>query len=183
MSYETASTTSQRTPPEAGGTTGARLAASQLPVSLAFWTVSALVVTGAVLSGVLLVTDHAEWWRAFAVASAIGFASSVVAVTPVLVAGSAMRPGVKSPAESSAAVRTLMMGYLAGMMLRMMAVLALLLVSQKVLASPRVATAAFTLAYAMAALSAEVLVLVRAMSKLPVKVPVAKGSASGVAAT
>lgn len=122
-------------------------------VALGYWTIAALVLAGGAMSAILLSTNHPEWWRGFAAATLVGAVSTVIALLPVVVA-------------ARGSVRTLAFGYLVGMLLRMMSVLSLLLVAVMVFNTPRVPTAIFTLAYALAGLTAEVLVLVRAMSNM-----------------
>lgn len=133
-------------------------------IALVYWTVASVVLTGGVISGLLLAANRPDWWQSFGAATVIGAASSMAAVLPILVV---LRGAPDMIAK----------GYLAGMGLRMMCFLGLLLVATHTLGLPTKPTAIFALSYVLAGLIAEVLVLVRGLRSTyprrgPLKPPV-----------
>lgn len=122
-------------------------------VALLKWTAVALIVTGGVLSGLMVIVDRVEWWRGFIGASVIAFPAAALGLFPLLLVA----------ARGTAA--QISFGFLAGTFLRVIAAFSLLLVATSLYGMPKLPTAVLTMVYYFAVLGVEVGVLVLQMRR------------------
>lgn len=127
-------------------------------VALVYWTAAALVLTGGVISAVLMFAGQVEWWQGFLAASAITVPSALAGLFPVAV--------VALRSTNEKALTKIPLAFMAGTMLRLMTAFAILLVANLVYSVPQTPTATLILAFYAVILVTEVSVLVTHLRRM-----------------